>query len=96
MAFLAALNNRDMIRAVAAVEAIMMGKLPQNEPTRRLAVYIAAAEKSQLGAMVKQIAKAFTKAKFPVTTISLGDTPRYLNEEEMMQLARWIDALDRI
>jgi len=96
MAFLAALNNRDMIRAVAAVEAIMMGKLPQNEPTRRLAVYIAAAEKSQLGAMVKRIAEAFTKAKFPVTTINLGDTPRYLNEEEMMQLARWIDALDRI
>lgn len=96
MAFIEALGNRDMIRAVAVVEAIMMGKLPQNEPTRRLAVYIASADKSRLAAMIKRVVDAFGKAKFPVTTKHLGDTPRYLNEDEMSQLARWIDTLDRI
>lgn len=96
MAFIEALGNRDMIRAVAAVEAIMMGKLPQNEPTRRLAIYLASAKKSRLAPMVKRVADAFGKAKFPVTVVNLGDTPRYLNEEEMSQLARWIDTLDRI
>ena len=96
MAFIEALGNRDMIRAVAAVEAIMMGKLPQNEPTRRLAIYLASSEKSNLAPMIKRVADAFGKAKFPVTVVNLGDTPRYLNEEEMSQLARWIDTLDRI
>ena len=26
----------------------------------------------------------------------LGDEPRYLNAEELSELARWIDMLDRI
>ena len=34
--------------------------------------------------------------KIPVTVKNLGDVPRYLNAEELAELARWIDTLDRI
>ena len=36
------------------------------------------------------------KAKIPVTVKNLGDVPRYLNAEELAELVRWIDTLDRI
>jgi hypothetical protein len=35
-------------------------------------------------------------AKFPVTLKSLGEQPRELTAEELTELARWIDTLDRI
>ncbi|MBU4273617.1 MAG: PDZ domain-containing protein [Planctomycetes bacterium] len=96
MAFLTAFRNRDSIRAVAAVEAIMPGGPPHNEPTHRLAVYIASAEKSRLARPIKQSADVLEGMKFPVTVKNLGETPRYLNDQELSQLARWIDMLDRI
>ncbi|MBN1393622.1 MAG: PDZ domain-containing protein [Pirellulales bacterium] len=96
MAFLTAMNNREMIRGVAAVEAIMMGRPPHNEPLRRLAVYLARADKSPLARPIEQIAGVLQKMKYPVTMKGLGETPRYLNDEELAELVRWIDALDRI
>ncbi|MCD4727744.1 MAG: PDZ domain-containing protein, partial [Pirellulales bacterium] len=65
MAFLTAFRNRDSIRAVAAVEAIMRGKPPHNEPPHRLAVYIARAEKSRLTKPIKRSTAALQKLKFP-------------------------------
>ena len=32
----------------------------------------------------------------PVTAKSLGEVPRYLKPDELAQLVRWIDMLDRI
>jgi len=34
--------------------------------------------------------------KVPVTLKDLGEQPRYLNADELAELARWIDMLDRI
>ena len=96
MAFLAAFRNREAFRAVAAVEALMMGQPPSNEPIHRLAIYIASAGKSRLAGPIKQFSAALEKMKYPVTLKNLGDTPRYLNDEELAQLVRWIDMLDRI
>ena len=33
--------------------------------------------------------------KYPVTVKSLGPEPRYLNGDELDELVRWIDTLDR-
>ena len=74
----------------------MRGRPPHNEPLHRLAVYIARAEKSRLAKPIKRSAAALKKLKFPVTLKDLGETPRYLNDQELSQLARWIDMLDRI
>ena len=96
LAYLAAFRNREMIRAVAAVEAMPAGGAPENEPTRRLAVYTATAAKSRLARPVEAAVAALRKLKIPVTVKDLGELPRYLNPEELAELARWIDTLDRI
>jgi hypothetical protein len=32
---------------------------------------------------------------YPVTVKDLGEQPGYLNDEQLAELARWIDTLDR-
>ena len=46
LAFAAALRNRQMIRAVAAVEAAPAGQPPESDPLDRFSVYMATAAKS--------------------------------------------------
>ncbi|MCE5267816.1 MAG: PDZ domain-containing protein [Planctomycetaceae bacterium] len=96
MAFLTAFRNRQMIRAVAAVQATPVGAAPENDPLHRLAVYLAAGDKTLADGPIGKAAAAMRRMKIPVTTKSLGQGTRYLNADELSQLARWIDMLDRI
>jgi poly(3-hydroxybutyrate) depolymerase len=96
IAFLSAFNNRELIRAVAAVEAAPVTPPPENEPLHRLAVYVASAAKSPLAPMIGVAVTALRQEKFPVVAKKLGTTPRYLNAAELAELVRWIDTLDRI
>jgi serine protease Do len=96
MAFLAAFRNRDAIRAVAAVEASPMGPPPENDPMHRLAVYIAVSEKSPNAGTVEKAVARMREKRIPVVVKKLGEIPRYLHAEELADLARWIDSLDRI
>ncbi|MEN6448987.1 MAG: PDZ domain-containing protein [Thermoguttaceae bacterium] len=96
MAFLTAFRNRQMIRAVAAVEAVPVGSAPDNDPQFRFSVYLASAEKSPSARSVRQAVASLRKKKIPVVTKGLGETPRYLSDEELSELVRWIDMLDRM
>jgi serine protease Do len=96
LAFAAALKNRQMIRAVAAVEAAPAGQPPESDPLDRLAIYVATASKSPIAQRVASAVTAFQRAKVSVTVKPLGDVPRYLNADELAELVRWIDMLDRI
>lgn len=98
LAFLIGLQNTDRIRAVAAVDAApsARGAIPENDPLVRLAFYLASADKSPAASGIKAAVTRLQAAKFPVTTQSLGESPRDLNDAELVELARWIDALDRI
>ena len=96
LAFLAGFRNPEMIRAVAAVEAAPMGSAPENEPSHRLAIYIGIAGKSPHARRIEAAVTEMRAMKIPVTVKNLGDVPRYLNREELAELARWIDTLDRI
>jgi len=62
----------------------------------RLAVYSAAAKKSPHAPGVAILAALLRNAKVPLTEKSIGDTPRELNSDEVIELARWMDMLDRI
>ncbi len=95
MAFLTAFHNQ-AVRAVAAVEAAPIGAPPESDPLHRLAVYLAWGQKSPAARPIAQAAAALRKAKVPVTAKDLGELPRYLDADELAQLARWIDMLDRI
>jgi hypothetical protein len=70
--------------------------LPDNDPLHRLAFFIATATKSPFAPVVDAGIKRLREAKFPLTVKDLGEQPRYLNDDELGQLVRWIDSLDRL
>jgi len=96
MAYMVALRNREMIRAVATVESPVIGRPPENDPLHRLAIYLTTAKKSPHARAVEQAITQFREMMIPVTVKDIGDDPRYLKPEELAELVRWIDMLDRI
>jgi serine protease Do len=98
MAYLSGFENPQRVRAIVAIDAIppLRVKLPETDPINRLAFFIAHAEKSSNAALMKTLFSALESAKFPVTKKSLGTQPRDLTDDELTELGRWIDALDRI
>jgi poly(3-hydroxybutyrate) depolymerase len=96
LAFQLAYHDRRVIRAAACVEASPNGPLPENDPAARLAIYAAAASASRVARPLDAAIAALRENGLPVTFQSLGEAPRYLNAEELAELARWIDTLDRM
>ena len=86
LAFAAALRNIEAIRAVAVVEAAPQGEVPENDPVRRLAVYVAVASKSTAARPVDLSAAAFREKGIPVTMKSPGDVARYLDDDELARV----------
>jgi serine protease Do len=95
MAYFLAAQNRDLIRGVAAINAPLPPtmRVPANDPVQRLAFFTTVSKKSS--PLVAMGIKRLRDAKFPVTQLDIGDAPRDLNADEMSQLARWVDSLDR-
>jgi hypothetical protein len=96
MAYMVAYRHRELVRAVAVVDALPAGRARDNDPLHRLAVYTTIAKKSARTTGIQQAIKALQDMRIPVTVKNLCDEPRYLNPEELAELARWIDMLDRI
>jgi serine protease Do len=96
LGYLVAFANRDSVRAVAAVDAPVTGRPPENDPVYRLAFYLAWAAESAHAGPVEQAVDRLREMKYPVTVHRLGDPPRDLDPRELAELVRWIDALDRI
>jgi serine protease Do len=97
MGYLVGFGHPDLVRGISAVEAAPppRTKTPVADPINRQAFYIAAAEKSPAAAGVKAVVERLRAAKVPVTQKTL-DQSRPLSAEELTELARWIDTLDRI
>ncbi|MFO0897125.1 MAG: PDZ domain-containing protein [Pirellulales bacterium] len=98
MAWLLTLSARGLVRGVAPIDAALpLGtEAPQTEPAAPLAIYAAWPAQSSLAPRIAKGLDELRKQQFPVTTRSLGDKPRPLDDAELAELARWIDALDRI
>lgn len=96
LAYMVAFGHRDLVRAVAAVDAPVSGQPPENDPLHRLAIYMTTAKKSQHASVLKRAISRWREMKIPVTVKDVGEKPRDLNEDELAELARWIDMLDRI
>jgi serine protease Do len=95
MAYLLTGQNRDLVRGVAALGAPLPPSVrpPESDPAQRLAVFTTSAKKSPptVAAGIKRL----REAKHPVTVKDLGEDQRPLNADELAELARWIDSLDR-
>jgi serine protease Do len=98
MAWLLTLSARGLVRGVAPLDAALpLGtEAPQTEPAAPLAIYAAWPAQSSLALRIAKGLDELRKQQFPVSTRSLGDKPRPLDDAELAELARWIDALDRI
>ena len=96
LAYLIAFRRRELVRAVAAVDGPLEGSAPENEPAHRLAFYLAKAEKSPSAGRVDETVARLRKMNYPVTVKSLGQEPRDLDADELSELVRWIDMVDRI
>jgi serine protease Do len=98
LAYALAFSNRDFVRGVAAVDAPMAGRPPENEPIYRLAFYMTKSTKGSRAAapaMVDAVAQRLRAMLYPVTVKDLGEQSSYLDDEQLAELARWIDTLDR-
>jgi serine protease Do len=96
LAYHVAFGNRDLVRAVATVNAPVTARPPENDPIHRLAVYVARSEGSRITGPIEQGIARLRAMKYPVSVQVLGAERRLLNPDELAALVRWIDALDRI
>jgi poly(3-hydroxybutyrate) depolymerase len=98
MAYLTALAHRDLIRGAAVVDAALprMATVPENDPLQRLTVYTTTTDESDLAERIEAGAEGLSQMRYPVTVKQLAGPPRYLNAEELAELVRWIDTLDRL
>jgi len=98
MAWLVGFGHIDRVRAVIAIDALPPGrtKAPENDPVNRLAIFVGTAAKATTAAGMKAVLARLEAAKFPITQHAIGDQPRDLTADELSELGRWIDSLDRI
>jgi serine protease Do len=98
MAYYVAFLHRDIARGVVPVNAPLPNRLgkPATDPVQPLAVFSVCSEKSAAFDRIVAGQEFLEKLAFPVLTRSLPGEERYLNEQELAELVRWIDALDRI
>jgi serine protease Do len=97
MAYYLAFAHRDTFTGVAAIDAPLpgMGKIADNEPGKRLSVFAGTCTNARFAERIAASLTALRAAEYPVTVKELGAEPRYLQADELTELVRWIDALDR-
>ena len=96
LAYLFAEAERETVRAAVVCDGPLAGEPDALDPSDRLAIYLAAAKKSRYAAMVKAAIGKIRDAKIPLTIKDLGENSRELSDDELDELVRWIDMLDRI
>ncbi len=96
MAFVLAFSLRETIRGVAAVDAPLPVPPPENDPLNRLSIFLTTARQSRYAGQIETAITALRGRKYPVTVIDQGEQGRYLSDDELAQLVRWLDSLDKI
>ena len=95
-AYAMAFTQRQVFRGVAAIEANVAGRPPEPDPAFPLAFFVTTFEEAPNLRNLEQAFTALRGLKYPVTVLELGEKARYLTAEELEQLVRWLDSLDRI
>jgi len=96
MAYRVALAHRGAVRGVCASSGALLLSPPPNDPAYRQAFFVAASTQPRDAARAGRAVSLLRGAQYPVTVCPLGPVPRPFTPEELAELARWIDALDRI
>lgn len=96
LAYVIGFADREHVRGIVAVNGAAAGRVAENEPLQRLAIYAADAAKSRFQEQSQATIKKLRELKFPVTTRDLGEAERSLSADELLEVGRWIDTLDRL
>jgi len=96
MAYALAFGQRDLVRGIAVIDAPLTIKPPTNQPLQPLAIYSASLGKSPSAVRIRKGIKRLSEQRYTLTQRELGPTRQYLDEEQLDELVRWIDSLDRI
>jgi membrane-associated protease RseP (regulator of RpoE activity) len=96
IAYVLAFGNPGLIRGVAAIDAPLAGRMIETDPAHLLAIYTTKAQKGRTSAAIAAGVERLKTLKFPVTIHDLGESGRDLKAEELPELLRWIDTLDRL
>jgi hypothetical protein len=81
---------------MAAVDAPMPVRPPENEPVERLAFYLGKVKDGPYAERVTATVTRLREMKYPVTTRDLDSASSGFSDEELTKLVGWIDTLDRI
>jgi S1-C subfamily serine protease/predicted esterase len=96
MAFYLGFSQRHWVRGVAATGAVLGAEPKDNVPNQRLQFFVVAGGKDPLA---KDIADTRTKLSGNRFSVVYREVPdmghQYLDAATLLQLARWIDSLDR-
>lgn len=98
MAYRLALQQRPRVRGLLLAEAPWPLDLaiPANDPVYRLAIFSTRAEKSPQARAIDTTVAALEAARYPVTARILTTSPHPWNDQELKEIAGWIDTLDRL
>jgi serine protease Do len=92
-----AFKYRETFRGLALASQPLIGMLPENEPDLRQQFYFICGDADPLFEAVKATSDVVRQAKFPVVLTPLsGVKHAYPSDEDLDELSRWIDCLDRI
>lgn len=96
IAYVLAFANPGLIQGVAAIDAPLSGRMIETDPAHLLAIYTTKAQQGRTSKAIAAGVERLKSLKFPVTLHDLGESGRDLKPEELPELLRWIDTLDRL
>jgi len=96
MALRVAAQFPERIRAAALVNCPSLGGAFEEDPANPFALYMATVADFPAKARLKAAVEGLRKANLPITIRTLADKADYLDDEQLDELLRWIDTLDRI
>ncbi len=92
-----AFKYRELFRGVSTVAAPLREPPPDNEPDFRLQWHLISGDGDPLHRAVEGSVRALRAMKYPVVQVTIaGGGHQYPPTEQILDLVRWIDALDRI
>ena len=96
-AYQLAFKYREQFHGFAAAAAPMRTRPPESDPDYRMQFHMLCGDKDNLYRSVQQTVNGLKRLKYPVSFTKLtGRAHKYPADEEVLEIGRWADCLDRI
>lgn len=96
VAYAVAFNQRETVRGVVALRAPLASSPVDNDPVSRLDFFLTNTKGAQYEKMTGAAIHALRERKFAVTTREQEAKSPLLTDDDLAEVLRWIDSLDKI